>query len=269
MSAYAGDHLDIPSLSYSAKIINPARKSDYILRKFRVTTRFTSVEEIKQALSECFPDYFVDRDVSDIQVGYVSLGHGARGKQQWLSDDIDLDDMYEEYDGKKEITIWFYQSEDKNKKGKRSACSPTDTEPKRSRSTAHTEKIEEVRKIVKELKEKHTGAYTEKKLRMWAHLIEMGKHKSYSEPPDMPYFKKGTRQIARPSGPSTSDSSLTASVESHQAASTNVSPCKRVTLRTACIEQMDKWHSLLEKSVITKQQYDQLQDKIMSDMLDM
>ena len=193
-------------------------------------------------------------------MGYVSPGHGVRGKQQWLSDDIDLDDMYEEYDGEKEITIWFYQSEEKNKKGKRSACSPIDTEPKRSRSAAHTDKIEEVRKILEELKEKHTGTYTEEKLRMWAHLIELGKHKSYSEPPDMPYFKKGTRQIARPS---TSDSSMT------KATSTNVSPCKRVTLRTTCIEQMDKWHSLLEKGVITKQQYDQLQDKIMSDMLDM
>ena len=74
-----------------------------------------------------FPDYFVNRNVSDIQVEYVSPGHGANGKQQWLSDDIDLDDMYEEYDAKKEI----------------------DTEPKQSQSA---EKIEDVRKIVEELK---------------------------------------------------------------------------------------------------------------------
>ena len=34
-----------------------------------------------------FPDYFVDRNASAIQMGYVSPGHGVRGKQQWLSND--------------------------------------------------------------------------------------------------------------------------------------------------------------------------------------
>ena len=56
-------------------------------RLFRVTTRFTSVEDLKQALSECFPNYFVNRNASNIQVGYVSPGHGVRGMQHWLSDD--------------------------------------------------------------------------------------------------------------------------------------------------------------------------------------
>ena len=50
---------------------------------------------------------------------------------------------------------------------------------------------------------------------------------------------------------------------------TAMSPCKRRNMHTACIEQLDKWYSLLEKGGITQQQYDQLQEKIMSDMLSM
>lgn len=242
------------SFSYMAKIINPAKKADYSLRKFRVNARFTTVESLKKALSDYFPT-FLTSSAADIQVGYISPGHGARGKQQWISDDIDIEDMYKEYHGRKEITLWFYtsgKSDDGTKKGKKRARSPEAETTKRAnyRTAAHTEKMDEVERILKELKDKHTGTYTEEKLRAWAHLIQMDKHKSYSLPPDMPYFKKGNTRAA-------SDST------------TGVSPCKRVTMRTACIEQMDKWHSLLEKGGITQQQYDTLQEKIMSDMLNM
>jgi len=73
----------------------------------------------------------------------------------------------------------------------------------------------------------------------------------------MPYFKKGNKHTH------------TVASDPVMPAQTGVSPCKRLTMPTACIEQMDKWHSLLEKGGITQQQYDQLQEKIMSDMLNM
>ena len=83
--------------TYSAKIINPSKKSDYnMLKKFRVSIRFTNVESLKKSLSECFPTY-VSKDAVDIQVTYVSPGHGARGRHQWISDNLDIEDMYMEY----------------------------------------------------------------------------------------------------------------------------------------------------------------------------
>lgn len=82
----------------------------------------------------------------------------------------------------------------------------------------------------------------------------MKKHKSYDQPPDMPYFKKRGKP--------------TESLDT-QSTSACISPCKRLTMQTACIEQMDKWYSLLEKGGITQQQYDELKEKIMSDVLNM
>ena len=108
----------------------------------------------------------------------------------------------------------------------------------------------------KKLKEKHTGNYTEEKLRAWAHLIQMEKHTSYTQPPDMAYFKR-----RKCTDTSTSDSPAQTA--------TAMSPCKRLTMRAACIKQLDKWYPLLEKGGITQQQYDQLQQNIMSDMLSM
>ena len=137
--------------------------------------------------------------------------------------------------GKKTITLWFYTNG--AKKGKRSR-SPIEVETAKcakNRTLAHSEKAEEVETIFKEMNENHTGTYTEEKLRAWAHLIHMDKHKSYSQPPDMPYFKKASK-------PSCVSDSITL-----------ISPSKQLTMRSAYIEQMDKWHSLLQKGGIKQQ----------------
>lgn len=253
------------TFSYLVKIINQAKKADYTLRKLRASTseRFTTVQSLSKALSDHFPT--ITGNAADIQIGYIAPGHGARGKQCWITDNLDIEDMYKEYRGKKEIVLWLYDCSKlhvETKKGRKRVHSTGEVEAtKRTnyRSVAHMEKIEKVEEILKELKEKHTGTYGEEKLRAWAHLIQMDKHKSYSEPPDLPYFKK--RSIHTDTHTSASQSTTPPS--------TSVSPCKRLSMRTACIEQMDKWHSLLEKGGITQQQYDELQDKIMSDMLSM
>ena len=38
--------------------------------------------------------------------GYIEPGHGARGKQRWLTSADDLKDMYSTHQGKKEILLW-------------------------------------------------------------------------------------------------------------------------------------------------------------------
>jgi len=45
-----------------------------------------------------------------------------------------------------------------------------------------------------------------------------------------------------------------------------MSPAKRVSLRTECIEQLQKWHKLMESGAITKSQYDELQCKLFYDI---
>ena len=140
--------------SYSVKIINPAKKADYSIRKFRVSTLFKTVNSLKEALCEYFPT-FLTSSASDVELGYITPGHGARGKQLWISDDIDIEDMYNEYRGKKEIILWFYANnkpDEGSKKGKKRTHSPGEAEhTKRAnyRTTAQTMKMEEVEKILK------------------------------------------------------------------------------------------------------------------------
>ena len=78
------------------------------------------------------------------------------------------------------------------------------------------------------------------------------KHTSYDDPPEYPYFKG---KIWDPKG------------ENSVSTSATISPGKRVNLRSECMDQLDKSLSLLRKGCITQEQYDNLRDKILKDML--
>ena len=82
---------------------------------------------------------------------------------------------------------------------------------------------------------------------MWAHVIHIGKHSSLDIPPDQPFFRESHKKTS------------TSSSASFPSSSVAVSPGKRVSLRSECINQLDKWHSLLEKGIISRVEYDQMQ----------
>ena len=46
-----------------------------------------------------------------------------------------------------------------------------------------------------------------------------------------------------------------------------LSPQKRVSLRTECIDQLNKWHGLLENHIITQEEYDKVQQTILKDIM--
>ena len=77
----------------------------------------------------------------------------------------------------------------------------------------------------------------------------MEKHSSYDEPPNTTFFvgKELKSAVTKTS-------------------SAGVSPSKRLIMRTQCIDQLDKWHALLEKGCVTQADYNEMQGKIMADM---
>ena len=102
------------------------------------------------------------------------------------------------------------------------------------------------------LKNIHENKYSTVQLNAWAHMIQLKKHSSHDSPPELPYFGKRKRSEHKE--------------KSLQGCS--ISPCKHVKLRSECIDQLNKWRSLLEKGGISKVQYDKLQETVLADMLE-
>ena len=57
-------------------------------------------------------------------------------------------------------------------------------------SEVNAKTLDEVDTVYHELADKHSGKFDADRLRMWAHLINMGKHSSFDTPPDYPFFSK-------------------------------------------------------------------------------
>jgi len=119
------------------------------------------------------------------------------------------------------------------------------------------QKIKDVEAVVDVLTEKHGSKYSVEQLNAWAHMIQMGKHVSTEVPPALPYFGKGVKRSKEKQEDGTQPSSHT---------SVALSPGKRISLRSECMDQLSKWYSLLEKGVISQSKYDELQETILGDI---
>ena len=76
----------------------------------------------------------------------------------------------------------------------------------------------------------------------------MKKHDSLDAPPDKPFWRGSSSKSKAAGGTSIA------------------SPSKRIALRGQCVDQLLKWHELLKKGAITKDQYDEFQSTIMEDV---
>lgn len=209
---------------------------------------------MKERLSEKFAEFIRNNNLS---LGFIQPGHGAKGRQIQVSSDEDLTMMYEHHKGKKHILLWIKvhvisQTGRGTKRPLSAINTPNDgtstnvgTKKTSSNYQSHIEKMSEVQSIVAELDKRHGTIFTKEQLTAWAHMIGMKKHDSYDEPPKKPFFK--TKKVIEKYG-------------------NTLSPGKRISYRSECIDQLDKWHTLLEKGAISHVQFEELQATILGDI---
>ena len=249
-------------VTYSIKLISPLNPNGDKPQKWTNTTRFSDVARLRSEIKSDFGDYF---DGENFEIVYIEPGHGARGRQVPIVYTEDLTHMYSRCNRTRQIVLWAKPSS-LRKKGassgsrarkrpdsgdqqefggpaKKSRCDGNSLQPAhdpgsgnssntRSKYSAEHNKVFELQEIVDELEKLHTNKYTTEQLRAWGHMMMMKKHDSYDHPPDKPFFKQRKEE---------------------QAASGTRSPGKRIHYRSECMDQLDKWHSLLQRGVITQE----------------
>ena len=245
--SHSSDIEESVDLSYSLKFMNPQKKSEYTIRKWRIKQKFTSVTQLESKLVENF-DTLRPVDENGLSMGYIEPGHGYKGKQRWLCCDEDLREMYSIYSGKKEILMWCFLP---GKQSKRSQSSDQRGGSSDKRSKV-VESNSEVQDIVTKLQSKHGTTYSPEQYHAWAQLIQMGKQTSYDEPPQYTFFKVAPR-------------SSSATIRSGVVSTMN-SPGKRVHLRTELFTQLEKLEGLFKQGSLTKEQCDELKKSIMGDI---
>lgn len=247
------------------KFINPSRKSEFQVRKWRVCKIFKTITSLTSNLKKSFEEIGGEKELS---LGYVEPGHGYKGRQQWIHSDDDLHDMYQTYKKKKEILLWCYLPREKDcaKRG-RTQDGDDHSKSKRTRCAESNEaKMKDVSEIITSLRSKHGNLFTPEQFHAWAQMIQIGKHESREEPPNYPFFKGRKRKDTSHTDRSTSPSSSPKPQPSQCTAVTGISPGKRIHLRTELIEQLGKLGTLLEKGNITQEQYGTLKSVVLEDI---
>ena len=257
--------VDIGKMTYTIKFINVINQSGFELKQWSNTVKFTDVARLRSKLKADFGTYLEN---DDFQIGYIMPGHGAKGKQVPITYLEDLTGMYGRCSRTKHIVLWVKPSRKKeptsgasdSRVRKRTSSDAStslqqesagpskrskpgsDVGNSRLKYGAEYNKMFELQEIVDELEKRHGTQYTIEQLRAWGNMMIMKKHDSLDCPPDKPFFK-GKKTVQ----------------------STN-SPGKRIKYRSECMDQLDKWHSLLSRGVSTQEQYDEFQESILSDI---
>ena len=154
-----------------------------------------------------------------------------------LTCDDDVLQMYEEQDGRS-INLWM-KVKAKHQNGQVSLQKHPLLHRQRAKACEpHLEKIDELQKIVDKLKEKHKeGQYSHfssAQFHCWGNTIQLGHHDSFEQPPNKPFFGVTRRATASVPGA--------------------VSPGRRIRLQSECIDQLTKWHKLMNDGVITSEE---------------
>ena len=127
-----------------------------------------------------------------------------------------------------------------------------------SSSSTDGQKSSEVDQIYEQLREKHkeNHMYDEERLRMWAYLINMGKHASLDEPPDKPFWRGRKRPATEAERQVTTKMRVVSSS----------SPSTKVSMRTQLIDQLEKWKKLHTDGIIDDAEYKELRESILTDI---
>lgn len=211
---------------------------------------FESISAVRESISK----HCDIEKIKEVELGYIEHGHGAKGKKIWLNQDSDLKEMYAGAHKRNAINLWCFREVRATTvtKGKKRARSPEQGKGRTTNYESHnTRKMARVDEIFEELQEIHTE-FSAEQLRAWAHMVELGKHKSLEEPPDKPFFR-GTKCT----------SSNQTAVSAPVASPATVNP---LSMRTELINQLEKWHRLYEVRAISSEDYEHLKSTILMDI---
>lgn len=248
-----------PAFAYSVKVVNPLRMKEFHTIDLGTGKVYKKIVSLREFISKNLPN-IPDFDMQNVELGYIEPGHGMKGKKVWLYTDGDVQNMYERYQGKPSIRLWCYTCK-ANTKTSGKDSSKTETAKSGLKQHEENSKRSEIDDIYEQLQEKHKGKYKPEQLRAWSHMIRLKTHDSLNEPPDKPFFRGRKRQVGEIQSPSGK-----APANKRLCAPPAVSPGRKVNIRSELIDQLEKWHKLLDLGVIAQREYDDLKEKILSDI---
>lgn len=258
--------------SYTLKIINPKRKSEFRVEKFWKVGAFKAPMELRLFIIGSYEELVPSS--TDFDIGYYKPSRGLT--KIYIKSDTDMQIMYESYKDQCELNIWCVGNcQDENEEpSNATATKKRKCDQDSQKSLRRLSVRDEVDEIFMELKGKFESKYTAQQLRLWANMLQVGTWKDRENPPQNPMFgyngKSQTKtpsltealssvaeELARALRSPTPSGNQSPPTSSHaQLNEMGVSPSKCASLRSQYIDQLKQLHQLLELTAINKDEHD-------------
>ena len=250
--------------TYMIKLINPKRKSDFIIRTwYDITEKFDTIISLRRSLLDAFGD---ELTTETFQLGFFEPPSQVK---RWLQEQRDLDNMYSIFPTGARITLWCEKALYKET----TEADITEPPSKKKASTARDKSEEELDEIFVKLQEKHPKLETVK-LRLWGKLIQSEHHDDYKVPPEIPLLtgrhnkKKAPKEgVADLIAGATSAIVKTINTPAKEKSPTKVqglSPMKAVSIRRSCLDDLKRAKELFEDNVLTDGDFKEEKERISS-----
>ena len=142
---------------FKCKLVNPDKKSEFIIKKSHAC-KFQTMLEMESFLKDSFNELHKEQ-AEKLTFGYIVPGHGMKGRQEWITDDDDVKNMFDVYCKKKEVLLWCFLPVRRN--AKRSKSEQDISHKKRkNNSTEGDNDSDDVATLVQRLKQEHGNAFS-------------------------------------------------------------------------------------------------------------
>ena len=272
--------------SYCLKFFNPDKRSKFVVDKLRRNSKFKSPTEVRECLTNEFKQLVSSR--TNFEIGFNS---GQRGSTKiWIKDEEDLRMMYLIHNKpEQEIVLWCEGVGNVPKEKTAATSSDLATSGRKRRAVDDGDRPiskrqliqDEVDGIFAQLEEEHGSQFTPAQYRLWANMVQVGTHKQYDTPPNVPMFGLGptatTKKTTNLSDALTSVAEgimrvwkqPECSCSKHDQPTTESSvttSSSSATLRSQHIQQLKELHQLYEIGAITKEEYEHQKGIILKKM---
>jgi hypothetical protein len=289
--AESGARTPPTTFSLPCKVIYSKKSSDvsFTLRQLS-PSHFDNVTTLKEEISRQSKNATIDINGD---VGYFDK------VQKWLfQSKEDLNEVVRIIEGGKPCTLWVQGLEVVDVMRRKRTARPgvntrseqlfnyngSDSEleeeavpviSKKKKKTALEIKNERVEEIIKKLIGTHKDKYTKIQYRLWAEMLDVGTHTSYTECPPVPIFnQKRSKSTSSSLTEAITDIAESISValgknsksRGDMSVCSSSSPFKTVDVQSKYLQQLKELHSLFEAGGITENEYLELKAPILDNM---
>ena len=257
--------------NYHLKIINPKKRSDFVVRMWHgVSRKFKSPSALRAQIQESFSSDVPS--TTDFQVGYLE-----GNTKHWIVEKRDLMVMYSTFQPSSRITLWC------DAKVSEPPGEPAQKKRKTEASTPNNfpNEADSVDLIFKKLKSTNPDM-DNPKLRLWAKMISKGRHDDYTNPPQIPLITGSSAQSKKKSSNAQVADALTNAAtaivsamkspttpqNSHSQTSAKFSPMSGAKLRRSCLDDLKSLKELYQDAVLSEAEFTEQKEKILRTLKD-